>query len=794
MQEIKKDWIKIGLLDFQLKSHFCFNADILKKSGASRMIPYPYGGMFVRLSRTTKNYFHFINNSGYNIFPQVMIKADNVHSIFWWHDGNVGVLHYDSSISVVSTFGQVIKTYEPPERLTIACCKEFNFGIAFVNEKKNIYVFNSENEAFYQYGSLSQNAFPSLIDYSAKADKGVIVTESNEVFVFNGTDITRIWTAPSIPVQIKMHTSGKAIACINDSGLYIAQTAAAGTVNFQVQGIVDFAWLDENTVLIATPSQTIAIQLGFNSPITVPVENVYMFADDEDGLRIYANDVYTLTPIAKPLQQLLLPTNAHRVSLLVQAYQAYQSNNIACYAILDENSQLLQQTVEKIIAAAPFIMNVNVVEQLLTAAAFAKYQIHNFNHEEFADAIKRVRLLFSLRRPQEASEINRTGFSFLTTGSMYEHINKEHFVSFCANMRFFDLAEAIAKIEGKTDTSDIAMSWAMLTLSRDPRRVDVVLQRIEPYQKIDYKRLALFAKDCGSDTQNIVAIIKRIRDPVERIRMLTHPSYDQHVLSALHELKDGDAFIRYFFRTRFTAVTDRSKLSFLNSSPTILDQVIAFQRFINTALLEQVNVPPQRMFELTMIHTIPPDQFGRQAPHLEMLLKFFPKDKIIPWTEALKHQITIDEMLSAIPPGPQDVNGTGPAPSPRQIMERALVVENEKLFNKVAKEYSVDDRTIALTRLRTYMKYQQLNAKLAGLVQSVSTKMPLGAMADLLFEGKFDKLAIACIERIPKAEERLQKFVDKKLWKQAAEVAKSMKNPPIPYQELKERADREAAK
>lgn len=778
MQElgIKKDWIKVGLLDFQLKQHYEFNTAIINQAGGGKLIPYPYGGMFLRLHRSAKNYISVINNSGFPVFQKVMLKIDDIHSIFWWFDGNIGVLHYDSTVSVVSTFGQVIRRYEPPEHLTICCAKEFNFGIAFVNEKKNIYVFNSENDNFYPYGNLSQNSFPTLIDYSAKPDKGIIVTESNEVFAFNATDVTRIWTAPTAPSQIKLHYSGKAVACINDTGLYIVQTAAAGTVTLPAAGIVDFAWIDENTVILATQTQTVALQLGFNSPIPIPVSNVQLLADDEDGVRIYGSDVYTLTPIPKSVQQLLLPTNAHRVSLLIQAYQSYLDNDITCYAILEENNQILQQTVEKIIAAAPYIMNADAVERLLTAAAFAKYQIHNFNHEEFANTIKVVRMLFSLRRPQEANEIDRTGYSFLTTGTMYELANKDSFVSYCANLRLFDLAEAMAKIVGKSDTSDIAMAWAMFVLAKDPYRVDFVLQRIEPYKNIDYQRLSLFAREVGSDPQSICSIIRRIRDPVIRIRSLQNPAYENQLVPSLNELKDGDAFIRYFFRVRFTSVTDKTKFNFLNSSQMVLDQVVAFQRFINTSLLENCALSSNRLAELTMIHTTPPDLFGRTPTQLEVCMKYFPKEKHSPFGDAIRNQIAVDEMLVGLPSGPADINGTGPAPSPRQIMERALVTENEKLFNKVTKQYQLDDKFINFTKLKTYIKYEALRGKIDGFVQSVSTKMPLGIMADLLFEANLEKQGAALVERIPNKEEKLQKLMDRKLYARAADVANKMGN------------------
>ena len=239
-------------------------------------------------------------------------------------------------------------------------------------------------------------------------------------------------------------------------------------------------------------------------------------------------------------------------------------------------------------------------------------------------------------------------------------------------------------------------------------------------------------------------------------------------------MKDGSAYLKHIFFKRFTSITDRQKLNFINT-PTALDQAISFQRFISVKLLEECNVPQNKLFELLAIHTCPPDDFGRSPDHLSRVSRCLEKNSQH-YLDAINKQISVDELLKDLPSGPSEINGTGPAPSPRTIMERALVKKNEALFKKVAKIYNISDAAKAFIKLKTFIKYKDLNEQIEPFCSDVSSKMPLAALADICYGAGYKKAAFLLIDKMSNDEKKLDKLVAFEMYPYAAKLAHKLKN------------------
>lgn len=781
--ELRKNWFQTGPSSYYQKhQYFAFDNTLCSASGHAKPVPAPNGGMIMSLWRSARVFIDLLNNSGYRICNSISTKIETVHSVFWFPDGNIGILDYSGDIHIISGFGDLIETIPFPsnERTSIIVAHYFNYGIAYITEQYEIMVFNVETRSIIKYGQLDGKVEPILIDFAPQGDRGIIYMDNKSVLCFDASGNVQKVTVLNIdPTNVVIHRSGKSFAAIGSGKVVGYQIGGAATICLKLAGDEprDIAFLDENSLVATNGTSTVVAT--FNSQNVIQfneITNVHFLFGDFDGVRIFGSDVWTLTAVPKNVIQLELPpSNATKINNLLQADQHYSDKNIASYAIIEDNIDYIEQSVKLILAAAPHILDIDIIERLLHAAAFAKYWLPKFDHNAFAQVVKRVRLLQTMRRPQEAIESNRTGFSFVTTAAEYEQADKMQFVSLCAQMRFFDLAEYISKTEEQNDLSTIATAWAQMVISSREGMLLIpnVIERLAHYPNIDYKRLALFAKANGASVQSVQDLIKQVKRPYERIKLLQGTPDDSLIADQLLELKDGSSYIRHIFYKRFTSVTDRQKLNFINT-PVTLDQAVAFQRFINIKLLEDFNIPTNKQVELMMIHTIPPNDFGRVSDHLGRVSRILEKNS--PFLEVFRKQEVVDDMLAPLPSGPSEINGTGPAPSPREVMKRALVKDNEKLFNKIAKEYNVDERTQNFIKIKTYTQFKHLSDKLAYFCNKVSAKMPVDRFADIAYDAGEFQAAYTLANKISKSEDKLQKLISFKMYKEAAQVAKSMKN------------------
>ena len=185
-----------------------------------------------------------------------------------------------------------------------------------------------------------------------------------------------------------------------------------------------------------------------------------------------------------------------------------------------------------------------------------------------------------------------------------------------------------------------------------------------------------------------------------------------------------------------------------------------------------------------MIHTCNPNDFGRNSDQLVQAYRNL--DKSSPFYEPFQKQALLDDLLKTKPSGPSEINGTGPAPSPRTIMERALVKNDEKLFNHVAKQFNVDEKTQLFIKCKAYCKYSNIEDKLVMFCHKVSPKMPVASFAEICFNAGKIQAAAQLVAKIKNEDERLNKFIQFKMYKEAASLAQSLNRMDI-LNELKDK-------
>ena len=769
---INKNWDTIGSEFYQLKSFYPFDSTLIQSSSDKNWIPSYNGGMFLRLKRSSSPIIDIINNGGFLMGKSVVIKNENVHSIFWCHNGYIGILDYFSNVQIISTHGDIIETYKSPVQSTIRLAVPFFGGICFINESFQIFTFLSNMNGFIEFGKLDGKSLPILLDFGFSSDfRGYIVLESKQLLTFNSNGIQQIGILASLPSKIQCYHNGNIV------GISLGRTFISyfsnGKIyqNFNIQEeIIQFCFLDELSVAILDLNELIIYQ--GHTLKSLNLKDIYLITSDYDGIKIYSKQVYILNKIHSKLKILNQNTLHSQISILNKSYNLFKDQDITCHSLLEELKDDLENIVVSIIDATPHIFDLDLSEKLLTIAAFAKYQLPNFKHDSFSKSLILVRLLNSLRKPYSLDEKN--GFGFLTTAGQLEIIQINDFINMISQLRLFDLAGTLCDYF-QIDPSIVAESWArfILTSNGGINMLPQVLKHISNYSNINYLSLAYFSKNLGINDEHLLQISHLIKEPIQQIKFLDDSKRFSHqILPALLELKDGSSILIHLF----TLKLKNQKLfeTFLLSNSIITEMYINYQRYISVKDFENYkNITNNKLFELLIIHTTPPEKFGRDNEYLNKILSKLEKNSI--YFESIKKHISINDFINNF----KEIHGTGSSPSPRQYMERALVLKNNSLFDKIVKLYNCDDKIIAITKVKTFINYKELNNELINLANSLSSKLPFNIYAELCFNNNLINEGIAFTNRISKKEEKLNIFKDNSCWLEAAKIADELKKPQL---------------
>jgi len=783
---ITKNWFRVGSNNYIKQEHFLFDCQLAKSEIGSRWQAMFYGGFFLRLRRSQKLVIiDIINNQGFMLEKSIVVDIENVHSAFWCHNGTIGIIDYFSCIHIISTYGDVLSVRKPPKSDRIRVAAPFSGGICFVNESYEIVAYISKDNSFVQFGKLDGKNDPIAIDFAGSDNsRGFIMLDNRVLYAFSSKSIDFIDALQFLPSRIQCDPNGKTVGLVHLNTLTSYTIGERSKIEVCLEkDIAYMGFIDDYTIAVSD-GKTLAIsQVSLPTPLILDISPIYNIAQDIDGIRVYSTYSITINPVPKKLSLTLQTPFSTRLSQLYKAYQQYTDEDIGFYGTLEDLKPYLENIVNGIVDASPVLFDVGIIERLMSVAAFCKYQLNSFDHDKFANVISKVRILNSVRKPFIPNEPILSGCGLLLTNEQFDKMSMNDFVGVLSALKFFDMAGVVSDIYN-IDASIVADSWAKHTISNknSDQNLSQILKNISAYPNVNYLNIAQYAQTIGKPPEFVLQIAKCIRDPIQRIMFLEKPIFEQSILPSLLEIKDGTSILHHLFYVKYF----RNKLyeNTISSHSIYMDMIICYQRYISIEKLEQMKfMTPNKLSELTIIHTIPPDRYGRDNDQLNAVLKRFEKGSAFP--EAIKKHISVNDIVAGI----SDIHGTGSSPSPRQLMERSLVLGQTSIFDKIAKVYNCDEKTIAFTKVRTYAKYREQNYQLDKFASNVSTKMPLGAFADICISAGLRDKAILFIQRISKNEEKLNKFIEFEMYTEASQIASAMKNPSLAA-ELMEKAQK----
>ncbi|KAK8866302.1 hypothetical protein M9Y10_009262 [Tritrichomonas musculus] len=813
----------------------------------NKYLPGPYGGYLLKFNTGSLNVFRIIRNDGklhahsaytaaMSKIPQTGKYATSARNAFWCNNGYIGILDYKGGITIVTMNGEWVAYYPLDTEIErVACDYPFPDGIAFFTEGPS-YSPNSYNFYVFTYAShTSERLCPSdKFKQSAAAvayydGKGFVAFSDNTLgFVNpqseNGEYVTFINKFDFLPHTLQISPHGSLIACYDDLNLFVRSAKSSDFLQPVTlkNKIGDVAFLDEFTVSFIAQTannQTcvhtfqidkkgidIQVDLFTNCRISHLIQNyesvrfykTYYSQDD----KINYSDLNIITPLSEKIDTLSKPPYNEKVGHLIEAKQLFDKDDIGCYKIIeelrgkdqkkkkkkynDDDHDELVDIITVIIDAAPHILEISNAQSLLSYGAFGKYFAQDFPHETFAECVRKMRILYNLRKCE----------SFVTVESDFDNIEMTDFLSYIVQLEKYELAEQIARMFN-LNRSIIAENWAINMFSRfgqsDPDKplcfkviVDDVLSR---FDGIDFLRVARMAIYYNVDVNIIKKIIGLIGDPQIRMNFIlnnnmifqgTNDAQDDVISS-----KDGNAIISYLCIQR---IINNTVVRSLLKSPILQELYSAFksQEYPPDPkppgykkVMEIENYPSIKKFQLELIYGYRSygSGFGLDVEHLNSARSLVGPGL---WATHTNLQTKLIDQMTAIGwhPEPRPKNNImwrpKPACSARKAMENAVFYRNEAAFKNIANMYEVSKTTQCWIKLYVLAREKRWD-ELAQWAKK-SQALEWDTFAEVCAEHGNMELASAFIEKISNNERKIDTFIQFKMLDKALAVAKSTKN------------------
>jgi hypothetical protein len=715
-------------------------------------------------------------------------RDSHVISHFWCVDGLIGFLHSDGQISILTTAAELLRTIKPPEFIRVIFHYPFSGGIAFFSDTKCFWVFDSST------GDYSQLA-PGKILYHACA----IAYVSGKGFMAcaeeTGWDTGEIMLAgldsesftildsrmPFQPVGLRLSPRGGLVAAYDRNHLFIRSPQSA--LRFPVISLSDedritsLAFPDEQTAMYVSKGKLHILAHGSQDAISYHLPHeVHLIVQDGESIRVFTREnAMLLTPVHPAITALFQKPIIDRLDPLIRAKHEFENGNIESYKILEGIKFSLSSVILAIMEAAPHILDVNIAERLLAHAAFAKYQLPDFNHDEFGHVIRDVQVLTTLRSPD---------FGWMTTGTqLTETIQRDpvHLVSIAIQMQKLELAGILADLYG-VNPSIIGEHWAARMLKEyKGTAIDGILRKISQYGTIDYIRLAKAAVAYAIPFSDVTRLVKQVRDPKLRMTYILDELHnDPDALQDVVASQDGNAIMSYIFVKKMRA-SGKEAYQLFTQNPGLADQYAAFRKYSRETV---DGCSPLKTAAIEIVHIS--EGFGEKTLRLEdVRRKLASTDGKSPWLTAIDSIMQTTGILKAAlqkeAKSSQVVEGPPiPTKSPRLLMSQALIDNrstSSAVFDQLAKQFQVSKEAQEYLKLHTYAKHFRWD--LLGEMAKKSTKLPPDVFAEVCAAAGRRNEAVAFINRISDSEKKLAAFQAFEYWEEAAKMATILKRPDL---------------
>lgn len=782
-EKLKQSVIRIGTGQYQRSALFDTDPEhIFTKQEKPVLYPCQYGGLLMRMGMN--GHAEIILNNGRRYFTVLRTELKDIRTVFWCDEGNIGFLHYRGAITVCSTSNEILKTIPTMDDSIIQCSYQLPTGIIFVTDKGNVMIFESRSMSLYKYATLPTGSYVQSIAYAD--DKAFVCMGQNEIFLVTPEQAQPIEQLPFGAHELYVDYHCHILAATDSHNLYIRQLDTSSRVMINSpETIYNIAFVDSQTVAFYTETHTLQFfKPGMKQPVVDNATTLYI-AQNTEGIRIYQEDkVSILLPVDQTILALYQKQYNETLKNLIRAKECYDKEEIESFKLLTKIHHTVEALVLAILEAAPHILDISISEKLLVLAAFAKYQIDNFDQHKIENVNTQIRILYSLR--------TRGFFTILANDLMMAEpksllntiIQMDNNSKSDRRICYIHEGAAICRMI-RHNPSIVAQHWANMMLSTyKASAIDTILRRLNNYDQIDFYRLAKSAKFYGMEKRHVKEFANFIRDPESKMNFMMNEIQDnEDVVQDVLSCKDGNTLIQFLYMKKLFS-KENVFYSYISNYPILQDHYCLYKKYIDSTKMRMI--PGYSLIKYACINLIHfnnvPTDFGKNNAQLEAMKSQLDKSSI--WHIILENHISILNKMNNSPEIRGRTFNEAPIPSPREIIRRAIILDVKhapddkfnynKFIKEVKKSMQIPDRTICWIKIRTYLELR-FTKQLADMANS-SQPLPWDIIANECYNAGQPDLTKIFIGKVNKLENRFNLYKDYKFYEEAAKAAKSMKN------------------
>jgi hypothetical protein len=568
-----------------------------------RSVPLCTASVWRRLLQYRPNFVDVYNNTGDKVALASNVEAFREgRAAFWCLDGCVGILHQNVEIAIITTAGELLRRISPPENSRVVVESLYPGGIACLTENRTFWAFESVS---WTWQNFAKGQMPINTAAIAYADGKGFLAYCDDL----GFETGRGWLAqvgpdglgdfdslPFHPWGLKVSPKAELVAAYDEHQLYIrSPSSQISFPRISGQGpISSIAFLDEYTAVYVAGRTAVFLpqsgpehkmeerdEIKTNPLVLQGPDSVHIFCQGNAGI---------MMPIHTSIVHLFHKPFDGRLARLVSAKREFDDERIESYKILVDLNVFLEDLIRAILETAMNVIEKDPCERMLQHAAFAKYQLPNFNHNSFAQVVRDVQVINSLRSQE---------FGWLITGPEFKKLLQDDATRLISNViqlhnglspsaaSGMELASQLCH-QYEVNPAIVAENWASrMFREHKAQAVDIVIRKIDSFDPIDYVRLGIAATKYTIENAEIAKIIRKSRDPKVRksrdpkLRMMYIMKELQNDADAMQDVlasMDGNAIITYLTLSKYKVPRDVFGAR-LAQNPILADQYAAYRQY-----------------------------------------------------------------------------------------------------------------------------------------------------------------------------------------------------------------------
>lgn len=586
-------------------------------------------------------------------------------------------------------------------------------------------------------------------------------------------------------VKLAVRPSGEFVAGFTESGIILVTSIdfTKTLANFNPKTKIppkQLVWCGEDCVVAYwDPEQlksetSILIMIGPGGAYhSIPYEGPVILVPECDGVRIITNTKSEfLQRVPNAVVEIFKIGSTTSAALLYDSFVDFEKESATSIKNIRSIKTELSDAVDTCIEAASHeLFNLQMQKTLLRAAAYGKTFCEYFNHDQFVDTCKTLRILNAVRQFDVGIPLTITQYKRLTPRVLVDRLVQRHH-----HLLAYRICEHL-----KLRAEKVLVHWACAKVQADTAETDVtikqtIIAKLSQYPGVSYAQVASAAYKSGKRDLAISLLMEEPRAG-DQVPLLLDMHEDEKGLQKAIESGDTDLVYLVLLHMK-KKLPSREFFSIVTKKPVARDLLIAYCKEQDPEFLKSYYMALDMQFEAAVLNVSESyfymKQMDERFRRLKLAREHFSRSK----TGGFDAKITDDQIqLLEIQRELEERSGQKLFinMSIADTVYHAMLLGEMKKATKIKSEFRMSDKKFWWLKVKALAKMQEWE-ELQKFAASKKSPIGYAPFVQVCMQQKANHEAVKYVSRITNPQEKVEFYIQLGHFQEALEVAAQLKN------------------